>query len=35
MAEDDITRLMQNAEFEKILPEKSNTDDINVDNKNY
>jgi hypothetical protein len=31
MAEDDIARLLQNAEFEEILPEKCNADSINVD----
>ena len=31
MAEDDIARLLQNAEFEEILPEESNADDINMD----
>jgi hypothetical protein len=31
MAEDDITRLLQNAEFEEILPEERNEDGINVD----
>ena len=35
MAEDDIARLLQNAEFEEILPEESNAADINMDNKNY
>ena len=31
MAEDDIARLLQNAEFEEILPEERNVDGINVD----
>jgi sugar lactone lactonase YvrE len=31
MAEDDIARLLQNAEFEEILPEERNADGINVD----
>ena len=33
MAEDDIARLLQNAEFEEILPEERNVDGINVDKK--
>ena len=31
MAEDDITRLLQNAEFEEILPEERNADITNFD----
>ena len=31
MAENDIARLLQNAEFEEIQPEVRNTDVINVD----
>ena len=31
MGEDDIVRLIQNAEFEEILPEEHNVDGINVD----
>ena len=31
MAEDDIARLLQNVEFEEILPEERNADGINVD----
>ena len=31
MAEKDIARLLQNAEFEEILPEERNVDGINVD----
>jgi hypothetical protein len=31
MAEDDIARVLQNAEFEEILPESRNVDGINVD----
>jgi hypothetical protein len=31
MAEDDIARLLQSAEFEEILPEERNADGINVD----
>ena len=31
MAEDDIARLLQKAEFEEILPEERNVDGINVD----
>ena len=31
MAEDDIARLLQNADFEVILPEERNADGINVD----
>jgi hypothetical protein len=31
MAEDDIARLLQNAEFENILPEERNVGGINVD----
>ena len=31
MAEDDIARVLQNAEFEEILPESRNADGINVD----
>jgi len=31
MAEDDIARLLQSAEFEEILPEECNADSINVD----
>ena len=31
MAEDDIARLLQKAEFEEILPEQRNVDGINVD----
>ena len=31
MAEDDIARLLQNAEFLEILPEERNVDGINVD----
>jgi hypothetical protein len=34
MAEDNITRLLQNAELEEILPEDHNADGINVDKKN-
>jgi hypothetical protein len=30
MAEYDIARLLQNAEFEETLPEESNADDINT-----
>jgi hypothetical protein len=30
MAEDDIARLLQNAEFEEILPEERNVHGINV-----
>ena len=33
MAEDDIARLLQNADFDEILPEESKTDDINVNKK--
>ena len=33
MVEDDIASLLQNAEFEEILPEESNADGINVDKK--
>ena len=33
MVEDDITRLLQNAEYEEILPEERNADGINVDKK--
>ena len=35
MAEDGIARLLQNAEFEEILPEESNADDINMDKQMY
>jgi hypothetical protein len=31
MEEDDIARLLQNAEFEEILPEERNVHGINVD----
>ena len=31
MAEDDIARLLQNVDFEEILPDERNTDGINVD----
>jgi len=31
MVEDDIARLLQNADFEVILPEERNADGINVD----
>jgi hypothetical protein len=31
MTEDDIARLLQNVEFEEILPEERNADDINMD----
>ena len=31
MVEDDITRLLQNAEYEEILPEERNADIINLD----
>jgi hypothetical protein len=31
MAENDIARLLQNAEFEEILPEERNVHGINVD----
>jgi hypothetical protein len=31
MAEDDIARVLQNAEFEEILSESRNADGINVD----
>jgi hypothetical protein len=31
MAEDDIARLLQNAEFENILPEERNVGGINMD----
>ena len=31
MADDDISRLLQNAEFCEILPEERNADGINVD----
>jgi hypothetical protein len=33
MTEDDIARLLQNAEFEEILPEECNADGINEDKK--
>ena len=33
MAEYDIARLLQNPEFEQTLPEESNADDINMDQK--
>ena len=35
MTEDDIARLLQNAEFEEILPEERNADSINVDKQKY
>jgi hypothetical protein len=31
MTEDDVARLLQNAEFEEILLEECNSDSINVD----
>jgi hypothetical protein len=34
MVEDDITRLLQNAEYEEILPEERNAHGLNVDIKN-
>ena len=34
MAENDIARLLQNAEFEEILQEERNADGINVDDIN-
>jgi hypothetical protein len=34
MAEYDIARLLQSAEFEETLTEESNADDINMDKKN-
>ena len=34
MTEDDIARLLQNVEFEEILPEERNADGINGDKKN-
>ena len=35
MTEDDIARLLQNAEFEEILPEERNADSIYVDKQKY
>jgi hypothetical protein len=31
MAEDDIARLLQNVDFDEILPDERNADGINVD----
>ena len=35
MVKDDIASLLQNTEFEEILPEERNADSINVDKQKY